>query len=416
MDPVLDTGTGPLHGYRVLELTTTVSGPMTAMTLADQGAEVVKVEPPLTGDTARYLGPARNGVGALFATLNRNKRSVVLDLKSDEEHAIFLRLVETADVLVENYRPGVLDRLGLGYERLSAIRPELVYASITGYGDGPYHNRRVFDPLIQATSGTVDAQGGGGGPAPVRTIIFDKVTALTTAQGITAALLERERTGRGQHLPITMIESALSYQWPDVMWSHTFVGDGVSDGPAQLADWFPVFQAKDGPVSVILVSDPHVELLSIWRGAELHTDPRFATLAARVAHLDEFVAAVNDLLADVEVAEVCETLDAFGIPVARVNALHEVADDEQVRHLGSIIETEHPVGGPLRLARPPVPFGGVRPTAEEFPHHHAPALGHDGPVIFGELGVDEAIIARLAERDAANAEILTAMLAAQADA
>ena len=171
MDPVSAPDLGPLHGYRVLELTTTVSGPMAAMTLADQGAEVVKVEPPLTGDTARYLGPARNGMGALFATLNRNKRSVVLDLKDEDEHQIFLRLVETADVLLENYRPGVLDRLGLGYDRLSAIRPELVYASITGYGDGPYHNRRVFDPLIQATAGAAAAQGGAGSPSPVRTII-----------------------------------------------------------------------------------------------------------------------------------------------------------------------------------------------------------------------------------------------------
>ena len=200
---------GPLSGYRVLELTTTVSGPMCGMTLADQGAEVIKIEPPMTGDTARYLGPGRGGFTALFATLNRNKRSVALDLKDDEQRAIYLRLVETADVILENYRPGVLDRLGLGYEALSAINPKLVYASITGYAEGPYENRRVFDPLIQATSGTAAAQGADGQPENVHTIIFDKVTALTTAQAITAALLERERTGIGQYLPMTMLESAL---------------------------------------------------------------------------------------------------------------------------------------------------------------------------------------------------------------
>ena len=147
-----ETRKGPLDGYRILELTTTVSGPMAAMTLADQGAEVLKIEPPFTGDTARFLGPARNGMAAMFATVNRNKKSVCLDLKVDEERAIFLDLVRTADALIENYRPGVLDRMGLGYEALSAIRPELVYASITGYGTGPYENRRVFDPLIQATA------------------------------------------------------------------------------------------------------------------------------------------------------------------------------------------------------------------------------------------------------------------------
>ncbi len=408
-----DTTTGPLSGIRVLELTTTVSGPMAAMTLADQGADVIKIEPPLTGDSARYLGPSRGGVSALFASLNRNKRSVVLDLKDDDEREVFLRLVETADVLIENYRPGVLDRLGLGYETLVQRRPELVYASITGYGDGPYHNRRVYDPLIQATSGTAAAQGPDE-PTNVRTVIFDKVTALTTAQGVTAALLERERTGRGQHLPITMLESALSYQWPDVMWSHSLVGDGVSDGPAELADWFPLFRAKDGPVAIILTSDQAVELLSVWRGAELHTDPRFATLADRIRRGAEFVDAVNELLADVEVAEVCDTLDAFGIPVARLNPLAEVADDVQVRHLGSVIDAEHPDAGAMRLARPPVPFHGERPTAATFPARHAPRVGEHVVEVLAELDVDGELIDRLTARDAENAVTLQAMLAARA--
>ena len=410
-----ETRKGPLDGYRILELTTTVSGPMAAMTLADQGAEVLKIEPPFTGDTARFLGPARNGMAAMFATVNRNKKSVCLDLKVDEERAIFLDLVRTADALIENYRPGVLDRMGLGYDALSAIRPELVYASITGYGTGPYENRRVFDPLIQATAGTAAAQGGED-PENVRMIIFDKVTALTTAQAVTAALLERARTGRGQYLPITMLESALSYQWPDVMWSRTYVGDGVSSGPGELADWFPTFQAADGPVSIILVSDGAIELFSIWREASLHTDPRFATPALREANSDQLVAEVNALIADVPVAEVCATLDAFGVPVARVNTLDEVFDDEQVRHLGSIIETEHPDGGPMRIARPPVPFGGVRETAKTFPAKHAPRLGEDSAAVLGELGVDGETIARLLARDAENAAAVHAMLEARAAA
>ena len=407
-----ESSTGPLSGIRVLELTTTVSGPMAAMTLADQGADVIKIEPPLVGDPARYLGPSRGGVSSMFASLNRNKRSVVLDLKDDDERAVFLRLVETADVLIENYRPGVLDRLGLGYETLSALRPELVYASITGYGDGPYQNRRVFDPLIQATSGTAAAQGIDEA-TNVRTVIFDKVTALTTAQGVTAALLERERTGRGQHLPITMLESALSYQWPDVMWSHSLVGDGVSDGPAELADWFPLFRAKDGPVAIILTSDQAVELLSVWREAELHLDPRFATLHDRVRNGTAFVESVNALLADVTTAEVCETLDAFGIPVARLNALDEVFDDEQVRHLGSVVQAEHPDAGPMRLARPPVPFHGERATGEHFPRRPAPRVGEHVAEVLAELGVEGELIERLTARDAENAVTLQAMLAAR---
>lgn len=402
---------GPLAGFRVLELTTTVSGPMCGMTLADQGAEVIKIEPPLTGDTARYLGPERGGFTSLFSTLNRNKKSVALDLKDDDQRAIYLQLVESADVILENYRPGVLDRLGLGYEALSKINPRLVYASITGYSDGPYENRRVFDPLIQATSGTAWAQGEGD-PENIKTIIFDKVTALTTAQGITAALLERERTGEGQFLPVTMLESALSYQWNDVFWSRAWVGDGATDAPGELAEWFPMFHAEDGPVMMILLSDPHVELLSVWRGSEMHLDPRFGTIAARYEHKEAFVAEVNALIADVEVDEICETLDAFGIPVARVNTLDEVADDPQVRHLGSIIETEHPQGGPMRLARPPVPFHGRRETAETFPRNHAPTVGQDSPEILAALGIDAEVVAELQARDEANGEILKAMLEA----
>ena len=210
-----------------------------------------------------------------------------------------------------------------------------------------------------------------------------------------------------------MLESALSYQWPDVMWSHSFVGDGVSDGPAELADWFPLFRAKDGPVAIILTSDQAVELLSVWREAELHLDPRFVTLHDRVRNGAAFVESVNALLADVTTAEVCETLDAFGIPVARLNALDEVFDDEQVRHLGSVVQAEHPDAGPMRLARPPVPFHGERATGEHFPRRPAPRVGEHVAEVLAELGVEGELIERLTARDAENAVTLQAMLAAR---
>ena len=203
---------GPLDGIRVIELTSTVSGPMAGLILADQGAEVVKIEPPLLGDMARYMGSMRAGMGAMFATLNRNKRSLVLDLKEEADREIFLRLIPETDVLIENYRPGVADRLGIGYEALHKLAPELIYVSITGYGaEGPYMQRRVYDPLIQATAGA-SAEQSAKYPANVRTVIFDKVTAYTAAQSITAALFQRERGGGGQYLPISMLGSALYYQ------------------------------------------------------------------------------------------------------------------------------------------------------------------------------------------------------------
>ncbi|MGI9432781.1 MAG: CaiB/BaiF CoA transferase family protein [Myxococcota bacterium] len=401
---------GPLSDYRVLELTSTVSGPMATMMLADQGADVIKIEPPLLGDTARYLGSQRDGMGAMFAVLNRNKRSLVLDLKSEEDKAIFLRLVEEVDVLVENYRPGIVQKLGIDYEALSKRNPRLVYVSISGYGqDGPYRNRRVYDPLIQATAGVTHAQGGET-PENMRSIVFDKVTALTAAQVVTTALLQREKTGRGQYVPISMLESALYYLWPDVMWSHTLLGEGVQHA-GELADYFPVFAAKDGHVSIVLVADGAFELLCVWRGSELHQDPRFRTLPDRLANTAEFKSAVEAMLADVTTDEICENLDAFGVPVARVNAVGDVHEDAQVRHLECLIETAHPVVGAMRYPRPPFRFGGQDADAAAFPARHAPFLGDHTREILDELGYDESTIGRLEQREAKKREMVAAAIA-----
>ena len=185
---------------------------MTGMILSDQGAEIIKVEPPLLGDMARYLGSKREGLSAIFAVLNRNKRSIVLDLKEEKDLEIFKTMVGEADILLENYRPGIVKKLGIDYDSLKAINPSLIYTSISGYGqDGPYKNRKVYDPLIQATTGVSETQGTAarGEPRNMASIIFDKVTALTTSQAITAALLERASTGKGKYLSISMLDSAL---------------------------------------------------------------------------------------------------------------------------------------------------------------------------------------------------------------
>jgi crotonobetainyl-CoA:carnitine CoA-transferase CaiB-like acyl-CoA transferase len=399
---------GPLSGYRVLELTTTVSGPMAAMLLADQGADVIKVEPPGVGDTARYLGSRRGGVSALFAVLNRNKRSVSLDLKDDRQKEIFLSLVGTADALIENYRPGKMDALGLGWETLSSRNPRLVYAAVTGYGpDGPYQNRRVYDPLIQATAGTATL-GKAEESELVPMILFDKVTALTTAQAVTAALLQRGKTGRGQYLPVPMLDAALQFNWPDLMWSRTLQGEGI-EHHGELAEYFQVFETKDGRVQIILITEALLELLCVWRGSDLHEDPRFATLPARLARAEEFRAAVNAMLADVTTDEVCEALDAFGVPVARVNSLDDLHEDEQIRHRGSLVESEHPVAGTMRLARPAVEFDGQDVRSSPFPARHSPAIGGDTRSVLEELGVPSHEIGAFEERDRAQAEQLRAL-------
>jgi len=402
---------GPLSNYRVIELTSTVSGPMAGMILADQGADVIKIEPPLFGDTARYLGSMRAGMGAMFGVLNRNKRSLILDLKNEQEKSAFFELVKTADVLIENYRPGVVQGLGIDYPALSAINEQLVYASISGYGqDGPYKNRRVYDPLIQATTG-VAAEQGGDAPQNMRAIVFDKVTGMTTAQAITAALLQRGKTGRGQYLPISMLNSALSYMWPDMMWSRTLLGDDVRH-QGELADYFPIFKAKDGYLSIIMVADSALELLCVWRGAEFHLDPRFRTLPDRLANADAFKEAIEGILADVTTAEACEALDAFGVPVARANALDEVHEDEGVLHAQSLIETDHPVIGAMRYPRPPVQFAGSEEDAKAFPSRHAPFMGDHSREILESIGVEADLIDRLEEREKTNATNLAAAMSA----
>ena len=245
---------------------------MAAMVLADQGADVIKIEPPLIGDPARYLGSSREGMAALFAVLNRNKRSLSLDLNDEKDLAIFRKLASTTDIIIENYSPGVVEKLGIDYASLVGDNPGLIYASISGYGQsGPYENRKVFDPLIQATVGISHDQGQGT-PLNVRTIIFDKLTALTTAQVVTAALLQRGKTGRGQHLPLSMLDSALYYTWPDLMWSRTLLGEGVQH-IGEIGDWFPIFKVKDCHVSIVLVRDESFELLCVWRNSTLHQDP-----------------------------------------------------------------------------------------------------------------------------------------------
>lgn len=398
---------GPLSGYRVLELTSTVSGPMAAMVLADQGADVIKIEPPLIGDAARYMGNTREGMGAMFATLNRNKRSLVLNVKEAADLAIFKELVATADVVLENYRPGVVQKLGIDYETLKAINPKLVYASISGYGQsGPYKNRKVYDPLIQATTGTVHAQGKNGEPTNMASVVYDKVTALTTAQAITAALLQRGKTGLGQHLPISMLESALYYIWPDVYWSKTLQGEGIEHN-GELADYFQIFKAKDGHIAMVLISDNDLEVFCIWIGSKLHEDERFKTFGARLQNLTVFKTEIDALLVDRTVDELCEMLDSMNVPVAKVNTMESVQDDPQIIHEGSLVDVTHPVIGDMRLPRPPFNLQ----DQDSFPKRHAPFLGDHNREILTELGVDEPEITRMEDRESANREIIKAMAA-----
>ena len=395
---------GPLEGYRVVELTSTVSGPFAGMMLADQGADVVKVEPPGIGDLARFMGTTRSGMAAMFSVLNRNKRSVVLDFKEAKDFEILKNLLATADVLIENYRPGVVKKLGLDYESIKKINSNIIYTSISGYGQsGPYINRRVYDPLIQATAGAAASQDSEN-PEYYKTIVFDKVTGLTAAQSISTALLHRERTGEGQYLPISMLDSALYYIWPDVMWSKTLLGEGIDYKP-DLFESFPLFKAKDKPISVIVVADSDFQRFCEVIGCKLYEEEKYATFEQRVLNKETLIPEIEKYLEDKEADVLCEELDKLGIPVASINQLDEIHEDPQVIEQGSLIETEHPLAGKMRMPKPPFNFL----NQNEFPKSHAPVLGQHNREVLSELGVEEKELKRMEERERVNKEMIEGM-------
>jgi len=325
-----DRQQGPLHGLRVLDLSGVVSGPMAAMVLADQGADVIKVEPPGWGDGIRYLGASNNGISAIFCMINRNKRSIAINWK-----------VPAGAALVQN------DKAGLGYEQIIEHAPDIIYASVSGMGEtGPYAEQKVYDYVIQGISGVTDVQGVHA-PAMVRTIVYDKVTSLTIAQGITAALLARERGAGGQHIRLSMLDAGLQFNWPDLMWNYSFVGDDSQVQLAgDLADMYDVNTTADGAiVSHGLPGD----------ASNYKTEDLIALFAE------------ND------------------VPVAKANRRSEVATDPQVVATGALQQHEHPRAGTLRQPRHAIRFEGT-PVADV---NAAPELAEHTVEILDELGLSE---------------------------
>jgi len=378
---------GPLDGYRVIDVTQMISGPVATMILGDQGADVVKVEPPGRGDLTRMLGGGARAMSPIFATSNRNKRGMVLDLKQERGIEVLKRLVAGADVFVQNFRPGAAERMGIGEAALRAVKPDLVYVSISGFGDtGPYAQKRVYDPVIQALSGLADIQGGSGArPRMLRLIVPDKVTALTAAQAITAALLARERSGRGQHVRLAMLDAVIHFLWPEGMARHTFLGSDVGlSRPTEVRDL--VFETKDGFITAGAVSDKE------WQGLcraldhpEWLEDERFATPHGRVKHADVRLERTAEVLATRTSAEWLERLDRHEVPCAPIVRREDLADNPQVVANDLIVESDSPHTGRMRQTRPPVRFEAT-PADIRRP---APALGEHNDELLEELGFDE---------------------------
>jgi crotonobetainyl-CoA:carnitine CoA-transferase CaiB-like acyl-CoA transferase len=376
---------GPLDGYRIIDVTQMLSGPMATMLLADQGADVIKVEPPGMGDLTRALGGGTRGMAPTFATINRNKRSIVLNLKDRRGVDLLEQLVAGADLFVQNFRPGAADRLGIGAAALRRIKPNLVYVSISGFGEsGPYVHKRVYDPVIQALSGLASIQGDPltGRPRMMRLIVPDKVTALTAAQAMTAALLARERTGEGQHVRLAMLDAVISFLWPEAMARHTFLGTAPGVSRPDTRDL--VFETADGYITVGAVSDAEWAGLARAVGRpEWLDDPRFQTPAGRVRHADARLELTAEALKTKTSAEWLVRLDAEQVPCAPILSREEVLADAQVAANALIVETEHPHAGRMRQARPAARFERTPATLRR----PAPLLGEHTEAILSELGI-----------------------------
>jgi crotonobetainyl-CoA:carnitine CoA-transferase CaiB-like acyl-CoA transferase len=373
-----------------------VSGPMATQILADQGAEVVKVEPPGTGDLTRALASRRRGMSPTFAIVNRNKRSIVIDLKTARGVNLLRRLVATADLFVQNFRPGAVERMGIGEAELRAVSPRLVYVSISGFGEsGPYVHKRTYDPVIQALSGLASIQGGAAErPQMMRVIVPDKVTALTAAQAMTAALLSRERTGQGQHVRLAMLDAVIAFHWAESMAAHTFL-DTVGQVSRPLNTRDLVFATADGYITCGAVSD--VEWQGLCRALEKPEwleDERFKTPAGRVRYADARLELAAEVLKRRTSAEWLARLDAEQVPCAPILTREDLINDPQIAANRLIVEGTHPHAGPMRQPRPAARFDQTPSTLRRY----APMLGEHTDEVLTEIGLERQEIQSLREQ------------------
>ncbi len=377
---------GALDGIRVVDLTRVLSGPFCTMLLADLGADVIKVEGP-EGDPTRTIGAGREGLSWYFAAFNRNKRSILLDLKRSADREVLARLIETADVLVENFRPGVLEAMGFAQARLEALNPRLVTCSINGFGSvGPYRDRPAFDFVAQAMSGFMATNGVEGGP-PLRTAapLTDLAAGLYAALGIVAGLRARDRTGRGQRVEATMLGSMLSllgYLAPEFFATGKPPPRTGNDHPI-LAP-YGLFATADRAIAIAPANEAIVRKLFAELGLEaLLEDPRYASNAERVKRREELRARIEAVLSTAQAEVWIARLNAAGVPCGPVNGLAEAMADPQVDALGMVLDVPHPGHGVVRMTGFPMRLEGT-PCALRRP---APRLGEHTGEVLAELGI-----------------------------
>ncbi|MDR3348480.1 MAG: CoA transferase [Acidaminococcales bacterium] len=385
---------GPLEGLVVLDLTRVLSGPYATMMLADYGANVYKIEPPKVGDDSRAFGPFVEKESAYFMSLNRNKRSMVLDFKKHSHIGVFKEMVKKADVVVENYKPGTMEKFGLGYDVLEKINPEIIYAACSGFGhSGPYMLKPAYDIVVQAMGGVMGITGPEGGePTRVGASIGDIIAGIFTANAVMLALYHRQKTGQGQKIDVSMLDCQIAILENAIA---RYVTSGVVPEPIgnrhPSITPFASFAAKDGHIIIGAGNDRLWEkMCNVFGKAEWLNDPDFASNGARTNNVKKLYAQMNEVTKEKTIAEWIGILEEAGVPCAPINTVDKLVADPQIIARDMIVEVKHPVAGSLKMAGVPLKMS-KSPGSVRMP---APLLGqHTNELLREMFGWDEKTVA-----------------------
>lgn len=392
---------GPLKGIRVIDITSMITGPLCSQQLGDLGADVIKIEP-THGEVARWMAPPQKAdLTGFYSQMNRNKRSLALDLKNPEGIGIIKKLAETADIVVENFRGGVPDRLGIGFKDLQPLNDKLIYVSITGFGPtGPYSHKPAYDPLAQGLVGMMHIQGMpfGGKPQLIQSAIVDKTTATTAAGVAMAALYARDRpggTGRGQRVDVPMIDAWATNSLADMMPVDSFMPNDMQD-PEPLAV-LRTFETSDGFVVGMALQDNHFQnLCNALECTELLEREGMRNVGERINDFGPWLDAIGEVMKRFTTTELLSRLEAVGVPFGPVKTVREFADDPQAKHNRTIFDAEHPEAGTMRYVRYP---GHLSETPAGL-YLHPPRLGEHSKEVLLEAGYNESEIERLLQEGA----------------
>ena len=382
----------PLEGITILEFSTMITASFAAMQMCEQGARVIKVEPLAMGDPLRYIGENKAGISSLFANCNRGKESIRVDIKSEAGQAVIKELVSEVDIVIHNFRPGVMDKLGLGSDDLRSINPRLIYAAISGFGkEGPMSGAPAYDPIIQAQAGFTAVQGTAE-PTFIRSLMCDKITAYTACQAVTCALYVRERTGEGQHIDLSMIDSGLFFLFPDGFQNHTLLDDDIEPQPMLIDILYELTKTKDGAVTISAGTSEQQMRSLIAMGLEhLLADERFSSMEKLLENFVVFKGLVAEEYLNYTTEEVIARMKEADVPCARCLDRDEVLAHEQLAANDSVEVIDHPLMGSMRIVKAPPKFGGERLE----PGSPSPDHGQHTREVLASLSMDAAKIESL---------------------